>query len=331
MPAVAGALEYRVGGREPITLGILQAFVANEGDAWSFTLDQVEGYYERALSLQAEVPVPDGSFLELIEKDPPPQLFEMGTHLELARLLGQRTAELHLALAQEPEDPGFAPEPFTTLYQRSLYESMRTSATRNLGMLRRRLGDLTEPAASEALRLLEREEELLQAFRAIVGKRLGGTRIRIHGDYHLGQVLYTGNDFVIIDFEGEPARPLSERRLKRSPLRDVAGMLRSFDYAAATALFGAAERGAIRDDDVPVLMPWARVLSQWASSAFLRAYLPQVQAAGLVPSEYGQLGVLLGVLLLDKAVYELGYELNNRPSWSRIPIRGILELLDGGS
>jgi len=331
VPAVAGALEYRVGRREPMTLGILQAFVVNEGDAWSFTLDQLEGFYERALALQAEVPVSEESPLELIGEAPPPLLLEMGTHFELARLLGQRTAELHLALAHDPEDPGFAPEPFTTLYQRSLYESIRTSAARNLGLLRRRLGDLTGPAASEARHLLEREVELLETFRAIVGTRLGGMRIRVHGDYHLGQVLYTGNDFVIIDFEGEPARPLSERRLKRSPLRDVAGMLRSFDYAAATALFGSAERGAIREDDVPVLMPWARSLSQWASSAFLRAYLPPVQAAGLAPSERGQLATLLRVLLLDKAIYELGYELNNRPGWSRIPIRGILDLLGGGS
>jgi maltose alpha-D-glucosyltransferase/alpha-amylase len=253
----------------------------------------------------------------------------MGTHLEVARLLGQRTAELHLALAHDSEDPAFAPEPFTTLYQRSLYESMRKSVTRNLNLLRRRLDDPTQPPGSEARRLLEREEELVEAFRAIVGTRLGGRRIRVHGDYHLGQVLYTGNDFVIIDFEGEPARPLTERRLKRSPLRDVAGMLRSFDYAAQTALFGSAERGAIREEDVPILLPWGRSLTQWGGSAFLRAYLPPVQAAGLVPAERDELAVLLRVLLLDKALYELGYELNNRPGWSRIPIRGILDLLGG--
>jgi maltose alpha-D-glucosyltransferase/alpha-amylase len=334
IPAVAGALEYRVARRQPITLGILQAFVTNEGDAWRFTLDQMEGFYQRALSLDAEAPeVPsvERSPLDLVEGDPPEAFFEMGTHLELARLLGQRTAELHLALAHDPEDPGFAPEPFTTLYQRSLYDSMRTSATRNLGLLRRRLEGLSEPGGSDARPLLEREEELLGAFRAIVGSRLGGKRIRIHGDYHLGQVLYTGNDFVIIDFEGEPARPLSERRLKHSPLRDVAGMLRSFDYAAHTALFGSAERGAIRDEDVPVLLPWARSLSQWVGLAFLRAYLPPVQEKELIPAERDQLALLLRVLLLDKAVYELGYELNNRPDWVGIPIRGIVDLLGGSS
>jgi maltose alpha-D-glucosyltransferase/alpha-amylase len=208
-----------------------------------------------------------------------------------------------------------------------MYQSMRNSATRAFELLREHLSQLEESVASEAVALLGFEGQLLEVLRSIVGSRLGGTRIRIHGDYHLGQVLYTGSDFVIIDFEGEPARPLSERRLKRSPLRDVAGMLRSFDYAAHTALFSSAERGMIRVEDVPVLEPWARFWRQWVSSAFLRAYLPPVSEAGLIPTDREQLRRLLHVLLLDKSIYELGYELNNRPSWARIPIRGILDLL----
>jgi maltose alpha-D-glucosyltransferase/alpha-amylase len=329
-PAVAGALEYRVGRREPITLALLQAYVVNEGDAWQFTLDQVESFYDRALALRSEVPevpVPEGTPLDLSEQQPPALVAEIGSYLEVARLLGQRTAELHLALACDRDDPDFAPEPSSSLYQRGQYQSMRTSATRALELLRRRCDLLSEPTASEAVALLSREEELLDGFRAIVGPPLGGMRIRCHGDYHLGQVLYTGNDFVIIDFEGEPARPLSERRLKRSPLRDVAGMLRSFDYAAHTALFGSAEQGAIRAADVPELEPWARFWRQWASSAFLRAYLPPVRQKGLVPVGREEFATLLRVLLLDKSVYELGYELNNRPAWARVPIRGILDLL----
>jgi maltose alpha-D-glucosyltransferase/alpha-amylase len=152
-------------------------------------------------------------------------------------------------------------------------------------------------------------------------------RIRTHGDYHLGQVLYTGNNFVIIDFEGEPARSLGERRIKRSALRDVAGMLRSFEYAAYTALFGSVERGLLSEEEASRLQPWARFWSQWVGSSFLRAYLPPVTAAGLIPSDRDAVRRLLHVLLLDKSVYELGYELNNRPAWARIPIRGILELL----
>ncbi|MDH3212733.1 MAG: maltose alpha-D-glucosyltransferase [Myxococcales bacterium] len=331
IPVVAGALEYRAGRAEPRTLGILQAYVANEGDAWRFTLDQVESYYERALASAAQAPVHDESALVLAEQEPPELAGEMGAYLETARLLGQRTAELHLALASDADDPDFAPEPFTSLYQRSVYQSMRTAATRTLDLLRQSRGALSEPAAGEAGELLAREDDLLNGFRAIVGVRLGGMRIRVHGDYHLGQILYTGNDFVITDFEGEPARSLSERRLKRSPLRDVAGMLRSFDYAAHTALFGSVERGMLREEDVPALLPWARFWRQWASAAFLRAYLPPVQEAGLVPGGHDELAPLLRLLLLDKAVYELGYELNNRPAWVRVPIRGILDLIPSAS
>jgi maltose alpha-D-glucosyltransferase/alpha-amylase len=334
VPAVAGALEYRSGRREPVTLALLQTYVVNEGDAWQYTLDQVESFYERALALRAEVPevpVPVGTPLDLSEQDPPPLVMEIGSYLEIARLLGQRTAELHVALACDPENPDFAPEPSTPLYQRGQFQSMRTLTTRTLERLRRSVDLLPEPVRAAACALLEREAELLEGFRGIIGAPLGGMLIRCHGDYHLGQVLYTGNDFVIIDFEGEPARPLSERRLKRSPLRDVAGMLRSFDYAAQTALFGSAQQGAIREADVPALEPWARFWRQWTSSAFLRAYLPPVREAGLIPTGRAELATQLRVLLLEKSVYELGYELDNRPAWTRIPILGISSLLDNGN
>ena len=167
--------------------------------------------------------------------------------------------------------------------------------------------------------------------RAISGGKISALRIRCHGDYHLGQVLFTGSDFVIIDFEGEPARPLSERRLKRSPLRDVAGMLRSFDYAVHGWLIRAAVEGAMSEQEARALEPWADLWRQWVSSAFLRAYLTTVEARGLVPSTRGDLDRLLSVLLLEKAVYELGYELNNRPTWVRIPMQGLLARIPAGT
>jgi maltose alpha-D-glucosyltransferase/alpha-amylase len=176
--------------------------------------------------------------------------------------------------------------------------------------------------------VLAREQDLLRSFHAIVGDPLGGLRIRCHGDFHLGQVLYTGNDFVIIDFEGEPARPASERRLKRSCLRDVAGMLRSFDYAVNSVLLSSGTRGSIRPDDVPFLEPWGALWRQRVSASFLSAYLGPVQAAGLVPTGHRELSLLLQALLLDKAVYELRYEIDNRPDWIRIPARGIRGLLE---
>jgi maltose alpha-D-glucosyltransferase/alpha-amylase len=327
---VAGALEYRVARREPMTLGILQGFVVNEGDAWRYTLDQVKRYFERALARTTQdVPVPAADLLALTDQDPPALVAEMlGEYVEAARLLGRRTAELHLALASASTDAAFAPEPFTTLYQRSLYQSMRNLTTAVFQLLRERQATLPAEVREDAGRILGLEEKVVQAFRAIVGRKIAAVRIRCHGDYHLGQVLYTGKDFVIIDFEGEPARPLSERRLKRSPLRDVAGMLRSFDYAARTVLFGAAGGGVIRPEDVPILDPWARFWQRWVSSSFLRSYMHHTADTRLIPQARDDLATLLNVLLLDKGIYELGYELNNRPGWINIPTRGILEIIE---
>jgi maltose alpha-D-glucosyltransferase/alpha-amylase len=150
----------------------------------------------------------------------------------------------------------------------------------------------------------------------------------VHGDYHLGQVLYTGRDFVIIDFEGEPSRSIGARRIKRTPLRDVAGMLRSFDYAAHTSLLGRHRGGPVRPEDVATLAPWARYWTQWVSAAFLRAYLATLGPGALLPRDPRDLRVLLDAHLLEKALYELGYELNNRPDWVGIPLSGILELME---
>ncbi len=332
-PQVAGALEYRAEGRPPATFAILHEQIENEGDAWRYTLDEIERAFEEALARHPEgVPealVVSGDLLAAAAEPPPEPANEfIGGFLESARLLGQRTAELHQALASDPDDPAFAPEPFTSLYQRSLYQSLRNQTLRTFEMLRARRGSLGGPAAAEVEAVLGLEEPLLDTFRALVGAPFGGVRLRCHGDYHLGQVLFTGNDFTIIDFEGEPARSPSERRLKRSPLVDVAGMLRSFDYAVNTALLTSGERGAIPPEDVPALEPWGRVWRHFVAASFLSAYLEPVRSAGLVPAEDGPLRILLRSLVLDKALYELRYELANRPDWIRIPVRGIRNELE---
>jgi maltose alpha-D-glucosyltransferase/alpha-amylase len=247
--------------------------------------------------------------------------------LESARLLGQRTAELHIALASLPDDPDFVPEPFSKLYQRSLYQSMRNLSGEVFQLLRRSMGDLSETVREEARKILELEDEVLKCFRSILDRKISAMRIRCHGDYHLGQVLYTGKDFVIFDFEGEPAHPLSERRLKRSPLRDIAGMLRSFHYAAYSALFAQQATGLIREEDLAYVEAWAHFWYLWVCVAFLKAYLPAAARERIVPQQRDELQVLLDAYLLEKAVYELGYELNNRPDWVRIPLRGIQQQL----
>ena len=260
-----------------------------------------------------------------------------GIYPSQATLLGQRTGELHLALASGIESKAFAPEPFSELYQRSLYQSMRSSTGKTFRVLKRRLDTLPDEAERDAARrLLDSKDALLSRFKPLLGRKIEALRIRCHGDYHLGQVLYTGKDFVIIDFEGEPARPLSERRIKRSPLRDVAGMLRSFDYAVHAALQEQIDRGVFGPEQAPILEQWGRLWSLEASAAFLGGYLEALAAAerepALIPATEDEIRLLLDVFLLDKAIYELRYELDNRPGWARIPLHGILRLIgDGGA
>jgi maltose alpha-D-glucosyltransferase/alpha-amylase len=327
VPPFAGAIEFRKNGSEPIVIGILQAFVPNQGDAWKYTLDSLIGYFERVLSRKGEIEEPPRTPVSLMDvalQEVPLLVQELvgGVYLEMARLLGKRTGELHLALASNDEDPDFAPEPFSVLYQRSLYQSMQSLTKRVFDLLKKNLGGLSDGIKEEATSLLGAEKQIIETFKSILKRKISAMKIRIHGDYHLGQVLYTGNDFVIIDFEGEPARALSERRLKRSPLRDVAGMIRSFHYAAYVSLFRYSQ-------EFKKLEPWAVVWYKYISGAFLRSYLDTVKDAPFIPKEKEELSTMLKAYLLEKAVYELGYELNNRPDWLVVPIRGIKSLLEG--
>ena len=317
VPAFAGAMEYRRGKSEPTVVCLLQAAVPNEGDLWELTIDAVGRYYERVLGrkadLQAEI-TPSGSLLkEMIG----------GVYPQKAKLLGQRTGELHLALASDADDRAFAPESFNALSQRSVYQNMRASLRRAFALLQKKLPDLPEPFRDEAKDVLAAEQRILSQERRILDQPFPATKIRIHGDFHLGQALHTGKDFVILDFEGEPARPLSERKLKRSALRDVAGMMRSFQYAAYSALWQPTMRG----EDIPFLERWADIWYRQMGSVFLQSYLKTTQSASFIPQHQDSLQVLLEAYLLDKAVYEVGYELNHRPKWVIIPIRGIKHIL----
>jgi maltose alpha-D-glucosyltransferase/alpha-amylase len=182
---------------------------------------------------------------------------------------------------------------------------------------------LAEDIRPDAAKILQLEGVIFDRLRQIVDKKMTGMRIRCHGDFHLGQVLFTGKDFVIIDFEGEPARPITERRLKRSPLRDVAGMLRSFNYAALSKL----RNNSVRPEDAVQLKPWARFWDFWVSVSFLKGYLEATANASFTPKSQDEFNLMLSVHTLEKAIYELGYELNNRPNWVDVPIAGILQIV----
>ncbi|MFN8454831.1 MAG: putative maltokinase [Anaerolineae bacterium] len=323
IPPVAGALEYRrQEGGEPVTLAILQGFVPNQGDAWRYTLDSLGQYFERVRSQRPVEPLPGESPLELAQQDIPRPAYELiGDYLESAQLLGRRTAEMHLALASGADDPGFAPEAFTLSYQRRLHQDVQNLTGRIFTLLRQRLAHLPKAIRPEAQQVLELEPEILKRFHSLLERKISALRIRTHGDYHLGQVLYTGQDFMIIDFEGEPARSLQERRRKRSPWQDVAGMLRSFHYAAYAAFF---EQATAEEHG---LEAWIHFWHIWVSAAFLKTYLEVLGPASFHPPSSEEVRILLNVYLLEKAVYELGYELNNRPDWVKIPLQGIRQTL----
>ncbi|MEJ2313997.1 MAG: maltose alpha-D-glucosyltransferase [Nitrospirota bacterium] len=325
----AGAVEYRRKGFETSVVALMQGLVQNQGDAWIHTLDSVSRYCERILALkpsERKVPEVPDSLLGLDFSAIPHQLQELigGVYPEVAALLGKRTGEMHLALASSPGDPDFGPEPFSMLYQRSVYQSMRSLARRVMLALGKAQRKIPEGLGQDVKSILSAEKKILARFGRVLEKKFESTKIRIHGDYHLGQVLYTGKDFIIIDFEGEPARALSERRLKRSPLVDVAGMIRSFHYATYGALF---MHASVRAEDVAELEPWMEPWYHWISAIFLNSYLKAVQGSTIVPGEEADLEALLNAFILEKAVYELGYEMNNRPDWVAIPIKGIQHIL----
>jgi maltose alpha-D-glucosyltransferase/alpha-amylase len=260
VPSFVGALEYRRPKADPTVVCLLHAR-SPEGNVWTLTVDALGRYYDRVLERKADFQnetAPPGALLEELVG---------GVYPEKVKLLGQRTGELHLALASRTDDPAFAPEPFNAMAQRSVYQSMRTSLRRAFTSLEKKLSDVPAKFRSEAREVLAAEKEILAREKRLLDRRTNAAKIRIHGDYHLGQLVYTGKDFVILDFEGEPARPLSDRKMKRSALRDVAGMMRSFQYAAYAALW----QQAMRKEDVPFLDRWADLWYRQTSSMFRRA------------------------------------------------------------
>jgi maltose alpha-D-glucosyltransferase/alpha-amylase len=330
VPPLAGAIEYRRAGQPAGAVAVLQGFVPNQGDAWQFTLHQLADYFDR-ISVQQPAAAPPAALIprvppaELIDEQIPALAHEaLGSFLAGAELLARRTAEMHMALAASTQNPDFAPEPFTPADQHSLMEECGSLTRQTLGLMHDKLDDLPGNVQNLAVRLLELEPAVFARFATLQRRRFSALRIRCHGDYHLGQVLFTGNDFVILDFEGEPARSLAERRVKRSPLKDVAGMLRSFDYAVHVALKSLRDRQPAEASDS--LNAWGDFWRVWTCAAFLQAYQQAAGGAAFMPATPDELSLLLDVYLLEKAVYELKYELNNRPDWVAIPLTAILQL-----
>ncbi|MBV9126119.1 MAG: putative maltokinase [Planctomycetes bacterium] len=327
-PRTGGALEYHRPGSEPITLAILQEFIPNQGSGWQHVLEEMGRYFERTRGRGADLPAPENRpVLELAQSEPPTVVREtVAGYLDIAATLGRRTGEMHLALGSDPGDPAFAPEPLTAADLTALTRGLREQAHEAVAALKDNLGRLSGATEQQARRLLQDVPGFLEGLRELPTQFGETAKIRCHGDYHLGQVLWVDNDFIILDFEGEPARSVAERRVKQPPLKDVAGMLRSFNYAAYAGLFAFTQD---RPAELERLEPWADLWQKWTAAAFLMAYRKATTEAHLLPDDPREFQALLQLLVLDKAFYELIYELNNRPDWVRIPLEGILALMKG--
>jgi maltose alpha-D-glucosyltransferase / alpha-amylase len=319
-PRYAGSVEYHDQENNVIVFGLLQERVENQGEAWSMSVDSVGRFYERIMTKAKTIKLPKLVNKAAIKFEDSPEVIQefigRGFYERMVRL-GSRTAEMHLALNSDASNPAFAPESFTANYQRSLYSSLRKLVKDRFSLLEATLPKLAADVQEYAKKVLALEKEILECFSEVYQIKIKAEKIRIHGDYHLGQVLFTGKDFVIIDFEGEPGLSFSERRLKKSALKDVAGMMRSIHYAAFGKIL---LNENYRERDLEFLENWAEQWQHYVSRFYLGAYMERM---GMGTSLSEEDDVLIRTFLLEKAIYELGYELNGRPDWTIIPLRGI--------
>jgi len=310
---VAGTVEYVADQGDPIMLAMLQAYVDNQGDGWTTTLNYLELFFEQCL-------VPEQSPKSDLDSD------THGGFLTLIQVLGQRTGELHRALALRTGDPAFDPVPIEAVDLQNWVVRIRDEATATFDQLAHGRAQLAGHAQSDAETLLARRASIMLHIEQSLSLRATGLKLRHHGDFHLGQVLLVNNDFVIIDFEGEPGRSLAERRQKHSALRDVAGMLRSFNYAMHIALNNS---GAEQLDKTRLIEPHAYRWEAETVRVFIDAYRVAIATATQdteLHGDWGDARLLLDLFVLEKALYELRYELNNRPGWAGIPLRGLVEM-----
>lgn len=311
---VLGAIEFQNNDGSVSSLALLQAYVHNQYDGWSYSVDYLERFFEDCLTRP-----------QVIASDPGER---HGDYRWLMRTLGQRTAQLHRALAVESGEAAFDPEPIQPEELQVWGEQVREDVENTLNKLTQHQSAIPENAETGVAQLMQAKQRLLDYITTLIPRDLEVVKTRYHGDYHLGQVLLTDNDFVIIDFEGEPARPPGERSIKHSPLRDVAGMLRSFDYAGVSALRDCTEeRPGDRDRLATYLQEWQAVTTE----AFLSGYRENIADCPSWPRDEARAMKLIELFTIEKALYEVRYELAHRPDWLAIPITGLLAVLPESS
>jgi maltose alpha-D-glucosyltransferase/alpha-amylase len=331
-PRYLASLEYRRPDSEPLIVAMLQEYVTNQGDAWTVMQSALSRYYEEVLMGQHGIP--EKAFAaaspvtgEAKGVDEAVQQLIGSLDIQFAELLGRRTAEMHGALASSNSDPLFSPEPFTKLYQRSLYQSLRSRILRSFRVLSAAAVEAQSREAQQIEELLARREEILAALQRIAGDKIAGKKIRIHGDYDLTQVLFTGREFIVIDFEGEAGEAADARGLKGSPLRDVADMIRSFYYAAYGGLH---QHTLTHPENLPLLEPYASLWYRSISRVFLSSYRDTIKPAELLPDGRAEQDILLQAYLLEKSISSIVREMKTRPEWLPIALNGALSILSDG-
>lgn len=327
-PTFMGSINLLRPNMYTVTLGLMQMRVENEGTAWDWMLKQVERFYrnlERRKLTEGQIPkVPLYKPLPA-EKLPLTLLDLIGIEaLERIELLAKRTAEMHLALFQEYENKNFIPINFNEDYQVWLLNRLLYQLDNRLALLENTFEKFDDQAKEWAANFLERSDEVKNRILHFNYQYLNSQRIRVHGDYHLGQVLVSTNDFVILDFEGEPESTIRDRKVKQPPLKDVAGMCRSFHYAVFATIFNGNAAGLESDFAFEAGGRYYRAIV----AVFLNAYVQAAFEKGLDIGYYKEIDYLLRYHILEKAIYELGYELNSRPNWVTIPLKGIMQILN---
>jgi len=327
-PTYTGSINLNIVKKHDVTLALMQKLVPNEGDAWEWMLEELRGCFD-TLSRKRINPhsLPQVELFKRLQlRDVPHEIIDWVDLRLLRRIqtLALRTAEFHVALGGERNDLKFTPTNYNGDYNVWLKNRLLYMFQNRLNTVENNLHKLKGEALVLGKELLERKNEIRARFIAFDWHQMKGQRIRIHGDYHLGQVLVDGDDFYLLDFEGEPESTIRDRKVKQPPQKDLAGMFRSFHYAIYATVFRHREEW---DMDETALYHAAELLYSYLIGIFLGTYLNHVQENNLNIGYRREINFLLQFCLLEKAVYELGYEFNSRPSWAIIPLRGIQTIM----
>jgi len=327
IPAYGGSVELIHPEKPNLLLLMLQQLVPNKGDAWQYFLQELKGFYEHAIESEYHLrPLPIKPHTLSLNWENTPESLQLLIGKDAANraaLLGKRTAEMHLALANTPNNPDFAPRPLDENFQKHLLENLEKLVKNKFELLEKNIEKVPISMRQEAQYMIHEYDRVIAFLRRVLTKPLEGNRIRIHGDYHLGQVLVTNDDYFILDFEGEPDKLHEERRDLYPSLKDVAGMMRSFRYAAYAVIFQQYDSDeALRGKLMPVADVWYHYMSRY----FLGSYIETAHGSGIIPSD-DKINDLLQIYSFKKAIYELGYEINNRPDWAVIPLQSLVKFV----